>query len=131
MSEGTVSYNGKLTIKEVIANLEFLKTSKTVKSSVLIDTINCAIKLVAQCSRCMGTGEQENFTQPVSGYKVRVTPRGYRVYVTPCSSCRGSGKHLDVECCSCGKSAALMPEQRHYSHCHECETRLRLKGTLS
>lgn len=127
-SEGTVPYNGILSIKEIISHLEFLKNRE--KSSVLIDTMTKAISLLGRCVSCMGTGEEENFTKPTSGYKVKYSPRGARIYVMPCTTCHGSGKQLDVTCISCGQSAALRPEQRQLSYCHECETRLRMKGSI-
>jgi len=120
--------NQDLTLDQILDNIQDLRNQVDKPFS---KTLELVFTLIGRCSKCIGTGEEENITKPNNGYKVKISPRGARIYLTPCKSCQGSGKQLDVQCCSCGKSAAIMPEQRHLAYCHECESRLRLKGILS
>lgn len=118
-----------LSIMQVIGNLLTLKSQ--LDGEAFDSTILLATRLLGRCWACKGTGEEIQYVKPNSNYKVKTSPRGETYYGTQCYACRGSGKQLDVSCLSCGKSAAIMPDQQHgHSYCQKCETRLRAEGIL-
>lgn len=117
-----------LSIKDVVANLEDMKN---LSKKEFRHTYDLAIDLLSRCRSCCGSGYVETDQKPSSGYKVKFSPRGVRIYLVVCFTCGGSGKQLDVQCRSCGQSAAIMPDQKHiYTYCRKCEERLRLEGKV-
>ena len=94
------------------------------------ESIKIAINEIGKCAHCAGSGGCVKSDKPDQFYKIKTNPKGLKYYLALCSWCNGSGKQLDVNCRSCGKSAAIMPDQRHVDYCHECENRLIRTGVI-
>jgi len=125
----SLQYIGNLlTLRELISNLESLK--KDLGNTLYSDTIKLAIEQIGICQDCRGTGEEITGDKPDTNYKITKSPKGLTLYVVHCTRCDGSGKQLDVLCCSCGESKAIRPGQRYLEYCHTCEKRLTLTGVL-
>lgn len=127
----TGSYSKKDMIKFLEGMANTIKETSTDPNTLqLIQVLNFAVSEVGKCIECLGTGEMSVITKPAKDYKIKKNKLGQTFFLVPCVYCNGSGKQLSVQCASCGKNASIMPEQKHFSYCQECETRLVKSGYL-
>ena len=91
--------------------------------------LKIALTDLGKCLVCRGLGKVPVAQKPDSGYEVKRNKLNI-YYLTQCVHCRGFGKQLSVKCASCGDDRKIMPDQRHFSYCQECESKLLKSGVL-
>ncbi len=123
--------NKEVEVKSLKSVIEWLKPlCVAVETKNEIAAIEILLNEIGKCHTCLGTGENIGPYKPESNYKVRFYPRGQTGYITPCASCKGLGKILEITCVSCGIVADRQFSQKHLTYCSECEARFVLNGQL-